>query len=533
MSRRRPLVHAALAWALGVLIGRELGLGFPSPTLLLPLWLASLVLLLVAGGLLLARMPLWTGATMLLITGLGAISYHQSRLPFERLYPMAERLSTVEGTVVSYPALGPRKIAFVLRPDGLPGLLQIFHYRPGASRTVAYGDVLRLTADFRAPGRFDGFDYRGYLQTRGIWAVGSVWGGRQIDRVDAGRGHPLLQWGFQMRSGLFEIIDGHFSPREGGLMKGLLTGDRSQLAGQVEQPFRDAGVMHVLAVSGLHLGILLGLLWGALKRLRLSFTQAYLASFPPLIGYLTVVGFKVSLVRASIMFAFVAVGWVLAERGWILKRWVDPLQGLSAAAVVILAMSPSALFDVGFQLSFAATAGILVALQLLSPRLREWGERLRVRWRVKRSTIGMTLLKWGEGIALFLLISGAAQLSVAPFLAYHFHQSYLFALLANVAVVPLVTMVMWLGVFTLAAAALHLGLVAATLVAAEAWLLGRLIDVTQFFAALPGAHLGVDRELQIAILVVLPFLLSWTAIQMIWLLLPCWWIPFASRATPG
>ena len=499
MGRRRPLVWLALAVTLGIAYGREL-LGAVS---LEALWGTAVGFLVVTAALYVRGHPGWPGALLGLAAALGALGYAETRLPVERLYPLLEGMARVRGTVVSYPAERPDRTSFRLRPDGLPGGLQIFYRHPyGASKEVAYGDVVELEADFEIPWPFGDFDYRAYLETQGVWGVGTLWSGRQLRILNREQGHPLLQWGYRTRKELFSLIDRYVSGPEGALLKGLLFGERVYLSPDLEQSFRDAGVMHVLAVSGLHLSILLGLGWWLLRAAGLSVTAAYGVLLPLTLLYLALVGFKVSLVRASLMLAFVALGYVLAERGLILRRWSDSLQGLSLAALVILGTAPAALFDVSFQLSFAATAGILLALRWAHPCLQLRFRRLRGEERSplplpKRLALGLL----EKGVYL-VLISGAAQLAVAPVIAYHFQRLYVGALLANLAVVPMVAVALGLGVLLLVLAPVAPP-AAAVLGAAEALWLSWLTAAVEFFARLPWAHARVGREAWTAALVLL------------------------------
>lgn len=520
MVRRRPLVWLTLAWALGVLIGRELAI---TPFIV---WLIMLGLFIGAVASLRLQNRHWQTLLLWLVVGLGALFYLQARLPVERLYPLLDGLKTVRGTVSNYPAHRPERSSFVLDPEDLPGSLQIFYYHPyGAYKPIHYGDLLEIEARFWVPWQFEDFDYREYLRTRGIWGVGSLWSAKQIRRLEGRQGHPLLQWGYRARLYLFEFIDRHVPDPGGALLKGLLFGERAYLSEEIEAGFRDAGVMHVLAVSGLHLGILIGLFWAFLRLLRLSATQIYLSLIPLVVMYLAIVGFKASMMRASLMFAFVALGWVVAERGLILRSWIDPLQGLSAAALVILVSTPQALFDVSFQLSFAATLGIVIALQFALPRWQAHSNRLRAKLSADASLWRRTLFKLGEMVGFLALISAAAQLAVAPVLVYHFHRVYLGALLANLIVVPLVTAALWLGVFVLLAGAIITPL-AQGLGALEGQVLMLLIHATQSFAKLPWAYLVIDRGMQLAAIVVLPLILSPYALKAFEMALWQFWLKF-------
>lgn len=498
------MVWLALAWALGIAYGRELSPATPPAAL----WGLAVGLLGFTAALYTRQRPGWFGTLLLLAAAFGTLWYAQNRLPVEKLYPLLGEMARVRGTVVSYPAERPDRTSFRLRPDGLPGQLQIFYRHPfGASETIAYGDVVELEADFEIPWQFEDFDYRAYLETRGVWGIGTLWSARQLQILQREGGHPLLQWGYRARRDLFGLIDRYLSEREGALLKGLLFGERAYLSEELEASFRDAGVLHVLAVSGLHLSILLGLFWWLLQAIGLSIATTYGVLLPATLVYLTLVGFKVSLVRASLMLAFIVLGYALAERGLILRRWSDPLQGLSLAAFVILGMAPAALFDVSFQLSFAATVGILLVLLWARPRLQCTLRKLRDRWGNGLSRYRQFMLWLFEKGAYLVLISGAAQLAVAPVIAYHFHRLYLGALLANLIVVPMVTVALWLGVFFLMLAPVAPP-AAALLGTAETLWLSRLADAVGFFSRLPWAYVRWDRSVGMTLGVLLPLLLD-------------------------
>jgi competence protein ComEC len=199
--------------------------------------------------------------------------------------------------------------------------------------------------------------------------------------------------------------------------------------------------------------------------------------------YLFVVGFEVSLVRATVMFFFLTIGFFLAERGWMLKRWADPLQSLATAALAILLFDPEALFEASFQLSFAGTLGILLAVIYLWPRIEE---RFRLAPQFPREESWWR--RWLRWFVIFVLVSLAAQLAVAPVTAYQFHRVYLWgAIVGNLIIVPLVTVALWGGIFLLIASALPLPPLVILISSLEGLLLQALIFLSEFFAGLPGA----------------------------------------------
>ncbi|MBI3460165.1 ComEC/Rec2 family competence protein [Candidatus Acetothermia bacterium] len=492
MTQRRPLLSLFTIFALGLCLGRFTEQNVPEL-----LWLIVAIAALFAGGIGLAlELRGLLSARLLGRLGLifalffyAAFAYAHARLPVNFLQPQLIDLGAVRGVVVSYPTVRADRTSFVLKPDGAPGYFQVFYYHPNESdfAPVAYGDLLILRAAVQVPPIFSGFDYREYLRQRDIWGVISVRNERQIQKLANSQGNFILEVGFRWRVYLFKLIDTYVPAESAGLLKGLIFGDTASLSKDVESDFRDAGVLHVLAVSGANLGMILVIFWALLRSFHLSYLRIYLIATPIVLLYWLIVGFEVSLVRASLIFFFVTLGIVCAERGWILKRWSDPIQGLCAAGLLLLVFNPESLFDVSFQLSFAATGAILLAVSYVWPRLEkrltpknlpptEASLSLPWRWRLAR---------W---LALFLLVSIAAQTGVAPILAYHFHRlSGPVSLLANLTIVPLVTLALWGGIILLILGALHLGPIAVGLGVMEGWLLEALIRLADLFASLPGA----------------------------------------------
>jgi len=473
----------------------------------------------VGAALLRAQRAHWHAAVYVLVILLGALAYDGARLPTERLHPRLDELDRVQGVVTNFPTQTRQRTEFVLNSERLPGGVLVQYWHQGADHAVDidYGDRLTVHTSAEVPPRLPGFDYRSYLTTRNVWGVAGAWNAGQIEVRDNDSGHPLLSWAYHTRRDLFATIDAHLAPSDrassapGNLLKGLFFGERTYMSDWLEGTFRDAGVMHVLAVSGLHLAILLSLGWLALRRLGRSITQTYLILIPLVVVYLALVGFKLSLLRASLMLAFVALGWVIAERGWILKRWVDSLQGLSAAALVILVAHPPTLFNVSFQLSFSATAGILIVLPSILPTLSLWRQSMRHRWSVDASRVRRWAFAGGERLAMLGLITVAAQVAVAPVIAWHFDRLYVGAFLANLAIVPLVTITLWIGVAFLALATLGLSSVAGVISVVLAALLGLLINVAAGFASLPWAYVVVDSITLLGALALVPiFLTPWT-----------------------
>ncbi len=428
---------------------------------------------------------------------LGAMREQGTRLSFDLLYKLSPTLHEVTGTVVSYPQLGDGYIAFVLAPEEIPGRIRVTWFDGEKQGKVLYGDRLRLSGTCRVPPRFPGFDYRAHLARRGIFATMSVDENGSVERLGTG-GNRLIRAGDRLRQRLMGIIEQILPREEAGLARGLLFGDRTALSDPLTAAFRRTGLMHILAVSGLHLWIFLAGLWFFLRILGLRPAVTY-----PLVGAavlfaLWVIGPRVSLTRAALLFAFLGLGSVLSDLGLILRRWVNPFQSLAGAGIVILAIRPSALLDVGFQLSFGATAAILAAFDpgfMVAERI----DRL-----VSRVPLGRSLIRYG---LLLLVTSGAAQAGTAPFLAYHFGMLYPASLIVNLAVIPLATLGLWGGFAVLLLANTPLSSFLGAVLSA---VLHAVIVVVKWFGKIPFAALPVPAWMGVWIggIVVYLFLLA-------------------------
>jgi competence protein ComEC len=261
-------------------------------------------------------------------------------------------------------------------------------------------------------------------------------------------------------------------PTSAALLSGLLLGDRIDLPADVDAAFRRAGVYHVLAVSGFNVALIASTVWALLTLARAPRRVAALGAIVTVVGFAAVVGPEPSVVRATIMA-------VLVLSALLLEREASVLNGLALAAIAILAVRPVDLGDPGFQLSFAATAGLV----LVGGPPRAGSSRLaRIRG-------------W---IIAALVTSAGAQLAVLPITLAHFNQVSTIGVIANLAVVPLAGVATVLGLVAVVA-----GGVSATL---AAWLYSGVWPVLLLLrgavalaAAVPGAVLHLPAPGPLAI----------------------------------
>lgn len=218
---------------------------------------------------------------------------------------------------------------------------------------------------------------------------------------------------------------------ETGLLLGLLAGDRSGIPDVLRNDFQRSGLVHVLAISGFHVVLLAGMLMIFLKATRLPHKAVRVLAILLLFVYIPVTGGSPAVRRAVIMFA-------VPQIGAIFQRQPNTLNSLGMALLFLILPEPSVIWNPGFQLSVAATAGIIIGTPL-NP-LKHLPSTL------KKNKIWN---KFQEFILDPTYVTLCATLSTAPFLIHHFKTLSPFAWLGNIVVVPAISMGMQAGLFGL------------------------------------------------------------------------------------
>lgn len=218
---------------------------------------------------------------------------------------------------------------------------------------------------------------------------------------------------------ILRLQDSGLSNRAFAVVAAMTLGDRSALKSDIRNVYNATGTAHVLALSGLHLSIIFTLLMFFFDSLRCRIIGLHLV-IPVVWTYVMLVGLPPSLVRAAVMLSLYAICTLL-------RRKAFSLNSLAFAAFVILLFNPSALSDVGFQLSFTSVLGILIFYRPFSTMLC-----------VKK-------LSWLKWITDMLAVSLAAQVATLPLLLYYFGYFSSYFLLANLIIVPVASVIVSLS----------------------------------------------------------------------------------------
>jgi competence protein ComEC len=268
-----------------------------------------------------------------------------------------------------------------------------------------------------------GFDYGRYLSLQHIHLRGYVRADGWL--YEGHRPPPALRaLAWRLRERFARALHAHVpAPREEAVAAALIFGEKSAISDELERAYADTGAMHLLAVSGMHVGLLAAMLAALLKPLQRwrrygGWLQAVLMLV--VVGlFALVTGLSGSVLRAAAMFA-------LLQAGGLLRREAEPFNLLAGSAFVLLAFEPRVLADVGAQLSYAAVAGILLFYR---PLVACWAPRWRIVWAAWQLTA----------------VSLAAQLGTLPLALWYFHQFPTYFLLSGWVGVPLSTVALPVG----------------------------------------------------------------------------------------
>jgi competence protein ComEC len=480
---QKPIISLTLAYIAGLVLGHGF-LYFP--------WSAAVlaVLLILTAGIL-TRLDKLSFRRFLLIIlpgilGMAAYIYSAAWLPAEhytRVTTPDKSMHEATGEIVSPLDRDPGRTAFVMdlrELDGAPveGFVRVSVREELAS--VGHGDLIRVSGRLRNPGNFQnpgGFDYAAYLAQRGVYSTMSAKNGDALRVISRGHGvfRTIQDWRERIRQSFLASTNGHGS----AILQAMVLGEEGGLTEELRDRFMAAGVTHIISISGSHLGMVAVLCFGLLRgllflmpeglylRLTLRADPKKIAAWltlPLIVFYTLLAGGQTATVRSLIM---ITAGLMAL----ILDREHALMHSLALAALAILFVSPQALFDISFQLSFLSVLviGAVVSLRHELPMRSE-----------------TRLQKTRNSALVLVVISLAASLATAPLVAYYFNQVSLAGLVSNLVVVPFAGMVVVpLGLFSgiLSLFTNNLPLARLNQLAADIF-----IDVVGFFSRLPFAE---------------------------------------------
>jgi len=302
------------------------------------------------------------------------------------------------------------------------GLLLV---RASNNQVFHYGDILRLRGKLKTPPENEDFSYRDYLAAQHIHAYMSS---AEVTILPGKGGNPFSRVLYVLKDKSLNNIYRLFPDPESSLLAGILLGVDTGLTNELQQAFKDTGTAHIIAISGFNISIIAGLFVTFFSKFLGPRRGAILA----IIGiafYTLLVGADAAVVRAALMGSLALFAKQVGRRQFALNT-------LLAVALLMCLWNPLYIWDVGFQLSFFATLGLI----LYADPFSQFANRI-----IAKYLPASTAEKSAELFSEFVLLTLAAQVTTIPIMAYHFQRISLVSFIANPFILPPQPAVMILG----------------------------------------------------------------------------------------
>ena len=483
VANLRPLV---LGFFAGVLLASLAG-NFLGPIWWLSIFLAASFFFwgAVASA---ERVRLFSAGVFLLAFTFGLIltSFAKQSSTIKLPPPDSRKIVSIAGTITDEPDDRDRDAQLTFRPDGSIGRLLLI---VPLFSNYHYGDRLRVTGRPELPQPFETeaertFDYPAYLAARGISAIMRS---PKIENLRENGGYRFVSQLFALKAAFLNRLDQVLPEPESSLLGSLVVGGKRSLGPVWQERFRQAGLIHLVVLSGYNLTIIGAATAIFFTTLRLRRSLTLILSALAIILFSIMVGGGASVIRAAVMALLV----VLAR---LTGRNYEAGRALATAMVVMVAINPLILVnDIGFQLSCLATAGLIYGSPLLERRLNFIPARF--------------------GLRSVVVTTVAAQLAVLPWILRVMGQVSPYALLTNVLVVPIVPLTMLFAAL-IGLAGLLLPPLAFVIMPFGYLAAAYIFKITSLATALPGAALTITTfPLALVILIYLGYFWLWRRAQ--------------------
>jgi competence protein ComEC len=369
------------------------------------------------------------------------------------------------------------------------GKALIYLKKDNRSEQLFYGDRIILRTEFTEP-RSAGFPYafdqKRFLNNQNIYYTGYInsvcW-----KKIDYSGTHDLLRLSLLVRNKLLQILrDNQVQGREFAVIAALLLGYVDDIDHELIKDYSATGAMHILSVSGMHVGIIflvLEKILGFLRKIKHGIVLKTSLIILMIWFYAMLTGLSPAVLRASVMISLVAVGKAM-------KRQPDILNILSASFIILLVHDPTLLVNVGFQLSYLAVAGIVLLYKPVYDLFITSNHLLDKIWSI-------------------VAVSIAAQIITFPLSLFYFHQFPNYFILTNILVVPLSSLIIYTGIILLFCGAVPVvSMCLAKILIALVWFLNNSIHFIEGlpFAVTKAAYLSIEQMIVVYLLVSLLFL---------------------------
>lgn len=317
------------------------------------------------------------------------------------------------------------KAALGEKTHPLSGKVMTFFAIDSNSINLRYGDYLIINfnpSEVKEVSNDFEFDYHRFLMSKNISHTQYL-NARDWKYTGVNHGNTILKLGLFARNYFVSIFKGMLGKgEESAIVTGMFCGYRAEMSAETMASFSNTGVIHIMSVSGLHVGVIylmLGFLLSYVPWIRKRKVIRLVIMLMVIWFYTILTGLSASIIRSAVMISFIAIGEIARQK-------INPINSVAAAAFILLIINPFSIFDIGFQLSFTAVLGIFLFYAPIRKLFNPKNKVLKYVWELSALSI-------------------AAQLATFPITSYYFHQFPVYFLPANLFAVPLSGLIIYIS----------------------------------------------------------------------------------------
>jgi competence protein ComEC len=441
-----PLFSIAITYITGIVLGRYINIGIG--------WIYGICLLIVFLSLAASRGKNYFLLLTALMIGWLFYTIDSHLFPANHISYLAGYKGTIIGNIIDHPQtyeVSPSdrgipysngRTRFTLEAKSLVGIKTGLEPVPTSSKNknticgkvqvtlswtdnnLKYGDKILLTGELQKPFSLKnpgGFNYRQHLAHQKILITCWIQDDNKIKRIGQTQVNPIITFSAMIKDYAVKSIYQLLPEPQSYFLDGVILGNRTYLPRHIQKWFSDTGTLHILAVSGMNVALVVISFFFFFRLFGMSKKLAYLLNIPVIIIFCLVTGCVPSVLRASLMAILFLISCNLLDRD------INIYHVLGLAALICLVPCPQMVFDLSFQLSFLAVLGIIYFSPIISDKLLFF------------------LPRW---LSLTIATTLGAQLATIPILSYSFHKMSLISLASNAIVVPLIGLITPLGLIS-------------------------------------------------------------------------------------
>ncbi len=433
-----PFIRFAILFTSGIIIGKII----PIPIVIAyALILFPIVLYIISQKIYYSKILLLTSFVIFSFSlGLVIYSFHNNEIQSKLSSFNKEKNVSAYGTIKEIELKKDYEVSFILQTDSIlisneiiitnENLLcrlrsdsvdrKIFYDEAKPGNKILIKGTFQQGRNVRNPGEFD---YRKFLLSKGITGIITSYDSASVLILSYDY-FVFSNIVFQVRKQIDELIHKLHNNQTAGLLRGLLLADRTEIDYETKQNFVNSGVIHILAVSGLHVGYILLFFLVVFGRFNI-YTRSFLTILG-LVCFMIITGIPASVFRATLMSVILIIAFLSG-------RSTNLLNSIALSAVIILLFRPNEIFNPGFQLSYSA----VLSIALIYPIIQKM---------ILQTSITNKFVK---NILLFAAVSLSVQIGTLPFTLAYFNKLSVISLFANLIVIPLAGIIVGLAIITL------------------------------------------------------------------------------------